>query len=129
VKTTPVQATGCQLSQENAVGHGVKAEVLADYINSLFLTYKVGHPVIERDQDSQAGPAFHYFNLGRPDPLVVPHLRYDRTQDDLFHNLPWHRVQTDKPVVPWIFLLTLLVDGHHIGKSPLIWCSFDQDCQ
>jgi len=53
--------------------------------------------------------------LTGPDPLVVLHVLHDGTQDDLLHNLVWHRGQADRAVVPRILLLALLVDGHHIS--------------
>ena len=48
-KSVPVQAMGCQIPRENTVGDSIKgfAEVLADYISSLFLIYKAGHLIIE----------------------------------------------------------------------------------
>lgn len=45
---------------------------------------------------------------------VVLYMSHDGTQDDLVHELPWHRGQTNRFVVPHILLLTLLVDGRHI---------------
>jgi len=54
----PVQATVCQLPQENTVGGCVKgfAEVLVDYVNSLSLIHQAGHLVIEGDEVGQTGP-------------------------------------------------------------------------
>jgi len=54
-KRVSVQATDCQLLQENAVGDSVKdfAEVYVDYINSLSFTHQVGHSVIKGDQVGQ----------------------------------------------------------------------------
>ena len=54
--------------------------------------------------------------LTGPDHLVVPHVLYDGTQDELLHQLPRHRCQADRPVISWIILPTLLIDGRHIGK-------------
>ena len=81
----------------------------------------MGHSIIEGDQIGQAGPAFHEAMLAEPDPPFVTHMPCDHTQDDLFHNVPWHRGQADRPVFPWIVLTTLLVDWSHIGKSPIFW--------
>jgi len=57
-KSVRVQATGCQLPQENTLGDSVKgfAEVQVDYINSLSLIDQLGQLVIE-DQVGQAGPS------------------------------------------------------------------------
>ncbi|KAJ7400560.1 hypothetical protein BTVI_104313 [Pitangus sulphuratus] len=41
--------------------------------------------------------------------------------DDLLHVLCQHQGQVDSPVVPWILLLTLLVDGCHIYYPPVLW--------
>jgi len=59
--------------------------------------------------------------LAGSDPLVVLHIPGERTQDELLHNLPRHRGQADRPVVPRILLLALLVDGCYIGDLPVIW--------
>ena len=56
--------------------------------------------------------------LAGPDPLVVLHMPIERTQDELLHNVAQHRGQADRPVVPVILLLALLVDGRYIG-SPM----------
>ncbi|KAK4814695.1 LOW QUALITY PROTEIN: hypothetical protein QYF61_025521 [Mycteria americana] len=48
--------------------------------------------------------------LTGPDPLVVLYVPCGGTQDDLLHNLPRHRGQTDGPVIPQILLLALLVE-------------------
>ena len=58
---------------------------MIDYINSLSLIHQVGHLIIEGDQVGQAGPAFHELMLAGPDPLIVPRMLYDHTQDDLLH--------------------------------------------
>ncbi|XP_075000742.1 GPN-loop GTPase 1 isoform X2 [Calonectris borealis] len=79
-----------------------------------------GHLVIEGDQGGQAGPAFCEAVLAGPDPLVVPHMACERPQDEPLHNLPQHRGQADRPVVPRILLPTLLVDGRHTGKPPVV---------
>ena len=60
----------------------------------------MSHSIIEGDQVSQAGPAFHEPMLTGPDPLVVLHMPCDRIQGDLFHNLSWHQGQADGAVVP-----------------------------
>ena len=52
--------------------------------------------------------------LTGPDHLVVLYMLCDGTRDDLLHNLPQHRGQADRPVVPQMFLLALLVDGCRI---------------
>ena len=68
------------------------AEAWVNCINSLSFIHQLSHPIIERGEVGQAGP----------DPLAVLHTSYGYTQDDLFHNLPWHCVQADRPVVPHI---------------------------
>ena len=45
----------------------------------------MGHSIIEGDQVGQARPAFHELMLAGPDPLIVPRMLYDHTQDDLLH--------------------------------------------
>ncbi|KAK4816773.1 hypothetical protein QYF61_022771 [Mycteria americana] len=57
--------------------------------------------------------------LTGPDHLVVLYVPHDGTQDDLLRSLPQHRGQTDRPIVPWILLLALLVDGRHICEPPI----------
>ena len=52
--------------------------------------------------------------LTGPDCLVVLYVPCDVTQDDLLHDLPWHQCQTERPVVPQILLLALLLGGLHI---------------
>lgn len=39
------------------------------------------------------------------DPLVVLYVLCGRTQDNLFHNLPKHQGQSDRPEVPQMNLL------------------------
>ncbi|KAK4823264.1 hypothetical protein QYF61_000231 [Mycteria americana] len=92
-KSTPVQAMSSQFLQENAVGNHVKGftEVYIDNIHSLSLIHQVGHLLIEGDQVGQAGPAFPEPMLAGPDPLVILYMPCDSTQDDLLHQLPWHR--------------------------------------
>ena len=83
--------------------------------------YQSGHPVIEGDEVGQAQPASHEPVLPGPDPLDAMHVSCDLTQDYLLHDFPWYRGQADRPVVPQILLTTLLVDGSHIGKPPVLW--------
>ena len=54
--------------------------------------------------------------LAGPDSLVVLHMPGEHTQDESLHNLPHHRGQADRPVVPGILTPALLVDGHHTGN-------------
>jgi len=49
-----------------------------------------------------------------PDNLVVLYVLHDGTQVELLHNLLQHQGQTERPLVPCILLLVLLVDGCHI---------------
>jgi len=56
-----------------------------------------------------------------PDPLVVLHMPSERTQDESLHNLPQHRGQADRPVVPGILLPALLMDGRLTGDPPVIY--------
>jgi len=56
--------------------------------------------------------------------LIVPvtfHKPCDLPQDGLLHKLTSHRGQADGPVALWILLTTLLVDGSHTGKPPILW--------
>jgi len=59
--------------------------------------------------------------MAEPDPLVVLHMPSERTQDESLHNLARHRGQADRPVVPGMLLLALLVDECHTGYPPVIW--------
>ena len=77
--------------------------------------------MIEGDQVGQAGPALREPMLARPDPPVDPHVPRDLPQDNLLHNLPRHRGQANRPVVPRILPAALLVDGNYIGKPPVFW--------
>lgn len=45
--------------------------------------------------------------LSGPDPLVVPHVLCDDTQDGLLHDLPQHQGQDDRPVAAQILLWPL----------------------
>jgi len=79
----------------------------------LSLIYQSGHPVAEGDEAGQAWPAFHEPVLAGPDPLDATHEPCDLSQDNLFHDLPWHRGQAGLTAIP--------VDGSHIGKPPILW--------
>jgi len=81
----------------------------------------VGHLVIEADQVGQEGPAFHEAMLAGPDPLVVLHMPIERAPDESLQHLAWHPGQADRPVVPRILLLALLVDGCYNDDTPVIW--------
>ena len=68
-----------------------------------------------------------------PDCLVALYMPCDGTQDDPLHNFPWHRGQADRPVVPRILLLALLVDGashlltsSHLGPPQLARTAADK---
>ena len=122
-KSVPVQATSCQLLQENTVGDSVEgfAEILVDYMKNFFLIHQADHLNIEEDQFGQAGLVIREPMLAGSDPLVVLHILCDLSQDYLFHNFSWRQGQADKPVVPWILLTTLLVDGSDVGSPPVPW--------
>ena len=104
------------------MGDSVKgfAEVQVNDINSLSFIHQAGHSTAE-DQVGQAGPAFHEPVLSGPDPLAVLPMLCDLIPDDLFHSLPGHRGEADRPVVPCMLLMTLLVDGSHNGKPSVLW--------
>ena len=107
-----------QFLQENTVGNRVKSfpkACLGRQHPQLSLIRWAGHFVAEGDQVSEAGPAFHKPMLAGPDPLAVPHMPRNGTQDDLLHDLPQHQGQADRPLVSWMLLPALLVDGCHIG--------------
>jgi len=55
--------------------------------------------------------------LAGPDPLIVLHMPGEHTQDESLHNLAWHGGQADRPVVPRILLLVLLIDGCYTGDQ------------
>jgi len=118
----PVQATSNQFPQENTAGDPVKgfAEVQVDYFNRLSLIYQSGHPVEEGDEVGQARPAFHKPVLAGPDPLDAMQVPCDLTQDYLLHNFPRYQGQADRPLVPWILFMALLVDGNYTGKPPVL---------
>ena len=77
--------------------------------------------VTEGDQVDQAGPVFQEPILASLDALGVPHIPCNHTQDNLLHHLLVYQVQTERPVVLWIILLSLLVDKHQISKFHFIW--------
>ena len=81
----------------------------------------MGHLVIEGDQVGEAGPASHEAMLAGPDHLVVLHMHGALTQDELLHILPLYQGQAGRPVLPWILLLSLRVDGCHISSPPVAW--------
>lgn len=55
-------------------------------IHGLSLIYEVGYRVIEGDQVSQAGPAFHKSMLTECDHLIIPYVSRDAIEDDLLHD-------------------------------------------
>lgn len=63
---------------------------------------------------AQAGPAFPWPMLAGPDPLAVLCVLSDDTLNDHLYNLVGHQGQAETPLVPWILLLALLMDEHHI---------------
>ena len=83
------------------MGDGLKgcAKVRVDNIHSPSPIHSVGHLVIEGDQASPTGPAYHKPMLAGPHHLAVLYVPRDGTQDDLLHKLP--RGQADGP---WTFL-------------------------
>ncbi|KAK4832512.1 hypothetical protein QYF61_023577 [Mycteria americana] len=56
------------------------------------------------------------------DPLVILYMPCDSTQDDLLHQLPRHRGQADRPVVPRVLLFKtrLELEGCDGLKQPLL---------
>lgn len=70
--------------------------------------------------DGDEDTFFHKLMLGRPDLLSFLHAPCDCAQDDILHDLSQYQGQADKPVVLWILLPILVVDNHHVGKSPVI---------
>ena len=113
------------------MGNHVKGltKVQVDDIHSLSFILQLGHVVIEGDQVGQAGPAFDEPMSAGPDPLDVLHMPGEHTQDELFHNLPRHRGQADRPVDPRILLPALLVDECYSGYPPVTWDHpVSQDC-
>jgi len=103
------------------VGNSVKGltKVQVDNIHSLSFIREACHLVTEGDNLGQAGPAFHESMLAGPDPLIVLLVPSERTQDEALHNLPHHRGQADRPVVPGILLPALL--GCCFSEPPVIW--------
>lgn len=69
------------------------------HIHSLSLILWVGHLVIKSDQLGQGGLAFPKPMLDPSDPLVVLYVLCGCTQDHLFHNLPEHQGQSDRPEI------------------------------
>ncbi|PKU38186.1 rna-directed dna polymerase from mobile element jockey-like [Limosa lapponica baueri] len=122
-ESNPIPAMGNQFLQEDTVVDCFKdlTKVQVKNIHNLSLIHQAGHFVTEGDQVCQAGPAPHEPMLAGPDRLGLLHAQHNGTQDDLFHDLPRHRGQTDRPVVPQIIPPALLVDGHHIC-SMLVSC-------
>ena len=59
--------------------------------------------------------------LAGSDLLDAMHVLCDLTQYYLLHNFHSYQGQADRPVLPWILLTALLVDGSHIGKPPILW--------
>jgi len=108
---------------------GLTTKDQVDNVPSHSFIHLVGHLVIKGDQVGQAGHAFHEPMLAGPDPLVVLHMPGERTQDEWFRNLNWHRRQADRPVVPEILLPSFLSMGvtqailQSSGTSPV-----SQDC-
>lgn len=116
VNNAPVQAMSSQILQENALGNCAKGftKVCVD-------TSTVSHTVIEGDQVDQA--AFQKPMLAGPGRLVVLYMKCDGTQDDLIHNLPQHQGQADRPVLPWILLPPLPLNGSHLPTFSIKYLS------
>ncbi|RMC06522.1 hypothetical protein DUI87_15959 [Hirundo rustica rustica] len=72
-KSAPVQAVGCQLIQECAVGDSVKglAEIQIDNIHSPSCTHQMGHLVIKGDQVGQTPPTSPKPVLAGPENLAI----------------------------------------------------------
>lgn len=101
----------------------------SNYTNSLSLIHQAGHAVIGVDEVGQAELAFHESMLSGLDLPVVLHMMCDCIQDDLFYHLSWHRSQDDRLVVLRVLPSTLLIDGCHISKSPVLGSSLhNHDC-
>lgn len=107
-KSTPAQATNCQIFQENAMRESIKgsAEDQANNTHSLFLNHQADHLVIKGDQVGEAVPVPPKSMLPGPDSLVVLYVLCNDTKDDLLHDPPWHSVWANRPVVSWTLCLS-----------------------
>ena len=89
------------------------------------------HLVIGRDQVGQGGSSLDDPMLAGPDPWAASHVLHagHGTQDDLLRDLPQYPGHTDRSVVPWLLLPTLLAPGCHIGSLQSAGISpVSQDC-
>ena len=69
---------------------------------------------IKNSQVGQAGPALDEAMLVIPYHLPLFHVPQHSCQGDLLHDLPQHRVEADRLVVPWVILSTLLQNSHQL---------------
>lgn len=117
LSSASIQAVSSQFLQkavENSIRCLAKLQVNNIHILS-FIPY-MGHLITKGDQVSQARSAFHKPILTGCDHPSVVYVLCGSTQDDLHHDLSWHQGQTDRPVIPWILLPALLLDGYHIWQ-------------
>ena len=59
--------------------------------------------------------------LAVSDHTLIPHVIKHVIQKDLFHDLPRHRGDTHRPVVPPVLLAPLLVNGSDVTLPPVVW--------
>lgn len=90
-----MNSAAVQPSQQYAVGRQCPGS-----IQQLFPYPLGGSPGQKGEQIDQEEPAFPKPIMTVLDPLVALCILHNGTQDDLFHNLPWHQGQADKPVAP-----------------------------
>lgn len=115
VDRTPIWALSRQLLQENVLGNNVKAlnKIHINNTHSLFLIH--WSPCQRRWSGWSRGAAFHKG-------AWWPHCPASTTGwhwDDLLHDIPQYLGQANRPAVPHILLLPLLLDGHGICWAPV----------
>ena len=58
--------------------------------------------------------------LAVSDHMLIPHVIKQVVQEDLFHDLPRHRGETHRPIVPEVLLSPFLVNGSDMTLPPVI---------
>jgi len=86
------------------------AEVEVDNIHGSPFIYPASHVIVESYQIDQALFPLGESMLTTPDNLLFLHVLVDDLQDKLLHHLSRDGGEADRPVVPWVLLLTLFED-------------------
>lgn len=91
-----------------------------DDIHGFFLVHWDRHSIIQGHWVVQAGLALGKTVLAVLNFVPVLHLPQDILKEDLFHDLPRHRGESDRLVVPRVLLSTFLKNACNASLFPVI---------